>query len=338
MLTIDGEMGEGGGQILRTTLTLSLCLGRAFRIVHIRKRRKRPGLRPQHLVAVEAAATISRADVRGAEPDAQEIIFSPQQITPGNYRFDIGTAGSTSLVLQTLLPALLTAPAPSRLTLLGGTHTPWAPTFEFLDYVYLPLVCRMGAGVTARLDRAGFYPVGGGGITVEIKPVARLRPLTLRERGEVRSMTAHALLAHLPEHIAQRELQVLQTELHLDHSKLHTHFLYNAKGQGNALLLVVESEYCSEVISGIGRRGLRAEKVAQQVVDDARRYLDAEVPVGQHLADQLILLLVLAGGGSYRTLEPDSHTRTNIDAIRAFTEVEIRCEQEDSKRWKVAVH
>ena len=338
MLTIDGDMGEGGGQILRTALTLSLCFGRAFRIVHIRKRRKKPGLRPQHLVAVEAAAAISRADVHGAGRGAQEIVFSPHQLTPGNYRFDIGTAGSTSLVLQTLLPALLTAPAPSHLTLLGGTHNPLAPTFEFLDYVYLPLLRRMGARVTARLDRAGFYPVGGGSMTVEIEPVAQLQPLTLLERGKIQSLTAHALLAHLPEHIAQRELQVLQTELQLDRSKLHTHLLDNAQGQGNALLLVIESEHCNEVISGFGRRGLRAEKVAQQVVDDVRRYLDAAVPVGQHLADQLILLLVLAGGGSYRTMEPDSHTRTNIDAISAFTEADIRCEREDSKRWRVAVH
>jgi RNA 3'-terminal phosphate cyclase (ATP) len=337
MLSIDGDMGEGGGQILRTSLTLSLCLGRPFRIVNIRARRKRPGLQPQHLVAVEAAAAIGRADVRGAEQGACEILFEPRQLTPGEYRFDIGTAGSTNLVLQTVLPALLTAPAASRLTLLGGTHNPLAPTFEFLNYAYLPLLRRMGPKVKARLERAGFYPVGGGSMSVEVEPVAQLEPLALMERGKLHALTAHALLAHLPEHIAQRELQVLQRGLTMDSARLHSHQLHDAKGRGNALILVIESEHCNEVISGIGRPGLRAETVAQGVVDQARRYLAADVPVGQHLADQLVLLLALAGGGRYRTLEPDSHTRTNLDVVHAFTASRIACERGDDHRWTLAV-
>ncbi|HEY5776679.1 MAG TPA: RNA 3'-terminal phosphate cyclase [Xanthomonadales bacterium] len=337
MLTIDGDMGEGGGQILRTALTLSLCQGRAFRIVNIRRRRNNPGLRAQHLAAVNAAATIGHAEVRGADLGSREIIFKPQQPAAGQYHFDIGTAGSTSLVLQTLLPPLMTASAGSRITLVGGTHNPLAPSFEYLHYVYLPLLRRMGAKVSAQMDRAGFYPAGGGSITVDIETIAQLQPLTLLQRGKLKSLSAYALLAHLPEHIAERELQVLQTELQLERSKLHTQILDSANGQGNVLLLVIESEYCNEVICGFGRRGLRAETVARQVVNDARRYLDAAVPVGQHLADQLILLLALAGSGSYRTLEPDSHTRTNIDVIRAFTEVHISCEREDIQRWRVTV-
>jgi RNA 3'-terminal phosphate cyclase (ATP) len=337
MLTIDGDMGEGGGQILRTALTLSLCFRQPFRIVHIRARRKRPGLQPQHLVAVSAAAAIGRADVRGAELDSREILFEPRQLNPGEYHFDIGTAGSTSLVLQTLLPALLTAKAASRLTLLGGTHNPLAPTYEYLQYAYLPLLRRMGARVTARLERAGFYPAGGGSMSVEVEPVTRLQPLTLPERGEIQGLTAHALLAHLPQHIAQRELQVLQNGLQIDSARLHTQHLDNAVSPGNALILVIESEHCNEVISAIGRRGLRAETVAQQVVDSARHYLNAGVPVGQHLADQLLLPLVLAGGGCYRTLAPDSHTLTNIDVIRSFVDTKIACEQIDTLRWELVV-
>ena len=337
MLTIDGDMGEGGGQILRTALTLSLCHGQAFRIVNIRRRRNKPGLRAQHLAAVNAAAAIGRAEVHGAGLGAREIIFKPQQPAAGQYHFDIGTAGSTSLVLQTLLPPLLTASARSHITLVGGTHNPLAPSFEYLHYVYLPLLRRMGARVSEQLERAGFYPAGGGSMTVDIEPVTQLQPLTLLQRGKLKSMAAYALLAHLPGHIAERELQVLQTELKLERSKLHTQILDSANGQGNVLLLVIESEHCNEVICGFGRRGLRAEKVAHQVVNEARRYLDAAVPVGQHLADQLILLLALAGAGSYRTLEPDSHTRTNIDVIRAFTGLQIHCEAEDSQRWRVTV-
>jgi RNA 3'-terminal phosphate cyclase (ATP) len=330
-------MGEGGGQILRTSLTLSLCLNRPFRIRHIRARRKKPGLQPQHLVAVTAAATVGRAEVHGAAPGATEILFAPRQLTPGDYRFDIGTAGSTSLILQTLLPALLSAPTASRLGLLGGTHNPLAPPYEFLRFAYLPLLRRMGAGVTAKLDRAGFYPVGGGSVSVEIQPVKQLRPLNLPERGELKSLTAHALLARLPEHIAVRELQTLQRQLKMENSQLHIQHLHTAKCPGNALILVIESEHCTEVISAIGRRGLPAEKVAQNIVDQARRYLNANVPVGQHLADQLLIPLVLAGSGCYNTLEPDSHTRTNIEVIHAFTDADLRCEQLDQQRWTLTV-
>lgn len=337
MLTIDGDMGEGGGQILRTALTLSLCLNRPFRITHIRARRKRPGLQPQHLVAVNAASAIGRADVHGAEHGAQEIVFEPRQLTPGDYRFDIGTAGSTSLVLQTVLPALLTAKSRSRITLIGGTHNPLAPTYEYLDYVYLPLLRRMGAKVTARLERAGFYPVGGGSITVEVQAVERLEPLTLLQRGRILRVTAYALLARLPAHIAERELNVLKARLHLPESRLKTRLLTDTSGPGNALIMVIESEYCNEVLSAIGRRGLPAEAVAQQLADETREYLDADVPVGRHLADQLMIPLALAGAGSYRTMEPDSHARTNRDVIRIFTGTRIRCEQESGQSWVVSV-
>ena len=337
MLSIDGHMGEGGGQIFRTSLTLSLCFNRPFRIRHIRARRKKPGLQPQHLVAVTAAAAVGHAEVHGAALGATEILFAPRELTPGDYRFDIGTAGSTSLILQTLLPALLTAPTASRLTLLGGTHNPLAPPYEFLRFAYLPLLRRMGAGVTAKLDRAGFYPVGGGSVSVEIQPVKQLRPLNLPERGELKSLTAHALLARLPEHIAVRELQTLLRQLKMENSQLHIQHLHTAKCPGNALILVIESEHCTEVISAIGRRGLPAEKVAQNIVDQARRYLNANVPVGQHLADQLLIPLVLAGSGCYNTLEPDSHTRTNIEVIHAFTDADLRCEQLDQQRWTLTV-
>lgn len=337
MLRIDGDMGEGGGQILRTSLTLSLCLGRPVHLVQIRARRKNPGLQPQHLAAIRAAAAIGRADVDGATQGSQEVQFQPNGITAGEYRFDIGTAGSTSLLLQTVLPALLQASSPSQLTLLGGTHNPLAPPFEFLQYAYLPLLRRMGADVRAYLERPGFYPAGGGAIRVEVEPSARLQPLTLLERGEIQSLTAKALLAHLPEHIAQRELRVVQNALNLDFSQLQTRHLNESRSQGNALLLIIESTHCNEVISGFGRRGLRAEMVAEGVVQQARRYLSADVPVGGHLADQLLVLLALCGAGRYRTLEPDSHTRTNMDVIRAFTGAEVRCEQIDARRWELAV-
>jgi RNA 3'-terminal phosphate cyclase (ATP) len=174
-------------------------------------------------------------------------------------------------------------------------------------------------------------------MSVEVQPLTPPRPLKLLQRGQLKSLTAHALLAQLPEHIAERELQTLQKQLGLDGSRMHTHHIHTAACTGNALILVIESEHCNEVISAIGRRGLPAEIVAQRVVEQAREYLRADVPVGQHLADQLLLPLAVAVGGCYRTLKPDSHTRTNIDVIHAFTGADIRCRQVDEQSWELSV-
>ena len=183
MLVIDGAMGEGGGQILRSALALSLCLNKPFRITNIRANRDKPGLRPQHLVAVQAAAKIADAKVDGATKSSQLLEFIPGSIKPGEYSFDIGTAGSTTLVLQTILPALLTAAQPSTIQLHGGTHNPLAPPFDFFQQAFVPLLNRMGPRIKTHLQRPGFYPVGGGIVAVTIEPVAKLQPLKIVERG-----------------------------------------------------------------------------------------------------------------------------------------------------------
>ncbi len=186
MITIDGSQGEGGGQVLRTSLGLSLVTGKAFRIEKIRAGREKPGLLRQHLTAVRAAAQVGGAKVSGDEIGSRTLAFEPEQVRGGEYEFAVGTAGSATLVLQTVLPALIVAGGPSRLTLKGGTHNPWSPPFDFLQKAFLPLLERMGAKVTAELIRPGFYPAGGGEFTVEIQPVpgGRLQPLDLLERGE----------------------------------------------------------------------------------------------------------------------------------------------------------
>jgi RNA 3'-terminal phosphate cyclase (ATP) len=334
---IDGGKGEGGGQILRTALTLSACLGRPLHIVNIRAQRKRPGLQPQHLAAVQAAASICRAAVEGAVKDSQELRFEPSQVMAGSYHFSVGTAGSTTLVLQTVLPALLLAEQPSQLVIEGGTHNPLAPPFDFLQHAFLPLLNRMGPTVTARLERPGFAPRGGGRLHVAVQPATRLRPLAITERGVVRSQHAEVLLAHLPEPIARRELAVLQRQLGYDDSQLRFRWANDAYGPGNVVNAIIESEHVTECFSAFGQRGLPAEVVAQQVVDQVRRYLQAGVPVGLHLADQLLLPLVLAGGGTFVTLQPSSHTLTNIDIIRAFVGVDIQTREIADDVWKVSV-
>lgn len=337
MLEIDGSMGEGGGQILRTALSLSLHLQQPFRLINIRRSRRNPGLQRQHLAAVQAAARIGRAEVEGAELNSIELRFAPHDLVAGRYRFDIGSAGSTTLLLQALLLPLVLADRPSHLTLIGGTHNPLAPTFEFLQQAYLPLLATMGAGVELTLRRHGFYPAGGGEIEVHIHPVSHLKPLHLIERGAIREMRAVSLLARLPEHIAQRELKVVAEGLQLPAQALQVEQTELAYCPGNVVQVTVQSEACTELFSAIGQRGVPAEEVAEGLVRQVRRFLAAEVPVGQYLADQLLLPLALAGGGSFITLQPDRHTPTNIAVIRRFLALPITMTELAADRWRIDV-
>jgi RNA 3'-terminal phosphate cyclase (ATP) len=323
MITIDGGQGEGGGQVLRSSLSLALATGQPFSIERIRAGRAKPGLLRQHLTAVNAAATISEATVEGAALGGERLSFQPGAVRPGDYHFAVGTAGSALLVLQTVLPPLLTASAPSQLTIEGGTHNPAAPPFDFLARVFVPLVERMGPRMTLQLERVGFYPAGGGCVRVGIEPVPALRPLSLLERGAVVTTQARALISRVPRHVAERELRVVTKRLGWSDGSLAIETLDNSPGPGNALLLEVVCEQVSEICSSIGEVGVRAEGVAERAVHDMRRYLASGVPVGRHLADQLLLLLALAGGGEFRTLALTRHALTNAAVLRAFLPVTI---------------
>ena len=327
-MRIDGSTGEGGGQVLRTALALSLCLDKPVRIVNIRAKRKKPGLRPQHLTSVLAAAEISQAEVTGAELSSTDLIFKPHRLSPGNYRFIMATAGSTTLVLQTILPALLTASGPSHLILEGGTHNPMAPPFDFLVHGFLPILQRMGSRVSVRLWKPGFYPAGGGRIGVDIDPVNRLNPIELLDRGRIMSKNAVAVVSRLPEHIACRELDVIRHEFGLPDNCLETRVEKRAKGPGNVMYVMVESEQITEVFTGFGLRGVRAEKVARGVAREMRRYLEAEgAAAGKYLADQLLLPFTLAGEGAFSTMTPSRHTLTNMEIIRLFTGRAFLCQR-----------
>jgi RNA 3'-terminal phosphate cyclase (ATP) len=202
MLEIDGARGEGGGQILRSSLALSLVTGTPFRIVNIRAGRKRPGLMRQHLTAVQAAVEVGQARVRGAEVGSRDLTFEPKAIRAGDYHFSVGTAGSATLVLQTVFPALALAKGPSTVTVEGGTHNPMAPPFDFLARAFLPLIERMGPRCQAVLERPGFYPAGGGRFRVSVEPAPAFARLDLRERGEIRGRRATAVVALLARSIA----------------------------------------------------------------------------------------------------------------------------------------
>ncbi|HEY3447024.1 MAG TPA: RNA 3'-terminal phosphate cyclase [Myxococcales bacterium] len=337
MIVIDGSSGEGGGQIVRTSLALSLCTGKAFRIEKVRAGRAKPGLMRQHLTAVEAAQAIGAAQVKGAAVRSTALGFTPTAVKPGAYTFSIGTAGSATLVLQTVLPALLTASGPSTLVLEGGTHNPLAPPYDFLARCFLPLVAAMGPRITATLQQPGFYPAGGGRFTVEITPAAKLSPLELCERGEIKRRLARALVAHLPETIAHRELKVVKDELGWTGDELRAEEIPRSRGPGNLLLLELESARLTEVVTAFGEKGVASEAVARKAVAEARRYLDAGVPVGEHLADQLMIPLALAGGGRFRTLPLSLHARTQIDVIGRFLDVAIRTREVERDVVEVSV-
>lgn len=337
MHQIDGSRGEGGGQVLRTSLALSMITGTPIRIVNIRARRSKPGLMRQHLTAVQAAAAVSKAKVEGAAVGSREITFTPSTVTPGNYRFSIGTAGSTTLILQTVLPALILSSGPSRLKLEGGTHNPLAPPFEFLDRAFLPLLQRMGPSVDVQLHRAGFYPAGGGSLSVTIHPVEKVQGLDLLERGEIRNRRGTVLHANLPAHIADREVKKLGELTSWDPASFEIHHVDSA-GPGNAVLLELESENVTEVFTAFGEVGVSAENVAEKAVREMRDYLKADVPVGEHLADQLLLPLALAGSGSYRSLPLSLHARTQVELIPEFLGVRIGVvEEEGGRGWRVGV-
>jgi RNA 3'-terminal phosphate cyclase (ATP) len=335
-IDIDGSEGEGGGQLLRTALTLSLVTGRPFRIGSIRGRRPKPGLLRQHLTAVRAAAEIGRARVSGAELGSQSLSFEPSEIQAGDYELAIGTAGSATLVFQTLLPALLQGREPSRLTIEGGTHNPSAPPFDFLARTFLPILRRMGAVVDARLERHGFYPAGGGRITFEIQPCPALQPLLLVHRGSVR-VHARAVLASLPDSIGKREIGIVRDRLNLERDQCRVEAVETSVGPGNILLIDVEGESITEVVTGFGIKGVSAEKVASDACDEAESYLRSDAPVGSHLADQLLIPIALAGRGSFRTLSPTAHTLANAAVVRRFLDVPIAIDADGDAAYRVTI-
>lgn len=334
MLQLDGSRGEGGGQILRTSLALAMITGQSFQIRRIRAGRAKPGLMRQHLTAVKAAAKVCSAELDGAELKSQDLTFEPGSVQAGEYRFDIGTAGSATLVLQTVLPGLMTADKPSHLTLCGGTHNTHAPPYDFLAKSFLPLLKRMGPQVTATLVRPGFFPVGGGEVVVDIQPARSLKPLEMTDVGRVLRRQATAIVSRLPRHIAQREVDTVRRKLGLSERETTVEEV-QARGPGNVVVVEIERECVTEVFTGFGQRGVKAEKVAAGAAREAKRYLDAEVPVGEHLADQLLLPLALAGGGRYRTTEPTPHTTTNVETIAAFLDVTIEISEVGDRAFEV---
>lgn len=280
---------------------------------------------------------MSAAEVTGASVGSRELTFCPGRCHGGTYSFSIGTAGSTTLVLQTILPGLLFANEPSVVSVEGGTHNPHSPPYEFLARAYLPLIARLGARVASDLERPGYYPAGGGRLRVRIEPTQALRRMDLLERGAILTKKGTATAANLPRAIAQREISTLQRALGWDSSCFEVITRRDSPGPGNVVSVEIESEHAREIFTSFGERGVRAEAVAERVAAEVQDYLAHDVPVGSHLANQLVLLMALAGGGSFRTLAPSLHTTTQLELIPRFLNVACRSTEEEAGTFRIDV-
>lgn len=337
MIAIDGSEGEGGGQVLRTALSLSLATGQPFTMTNIRANRARSGILRQHMTAIEAACAIGSADCKDLAVGASEITFVPGHVTSGEYHFAVGTAGSTSLVLQTILPPLMLADGPSRLTLEGGTHNIFAPPFDFIERAFLPLLNRMGPAISAVLKRPGFYPAGGGRIEVEIQPAKTLKALDLLDRGGLRRVEARAVVAALPGIIAVKELASVEKILGWPADARKIVQLSERIGPGNIVLLEAEFDHVTEVISGFGKLGVSADVVGEKAARRMAGFLSSTAAVGPYLADQLLLPLALAGGGSFTTVQPSDHSRTAAQVISQFLPLKIDFEAHEDGHHIVTI-
>ena len=332
-IQIDGRHGEGGGQILRTALTLSAICQVPLHIHHVRGNRKKPGLRPQHLIALHSLATITKAKVQGATIDSHELIFEPGEIHGGNYSFHIGTAGSTSLVLQAMIPVLLIGKTLSKIRITGGTHVPWSPSFHYLKTVFLPALQKMGANVTVKIDKWGWYPKGGGTIRAVIKNTEDLTPIHLFNRGKLRYLHILSAVSNLPVSIAERQQD--QSIKRLEHLGLiPTTDVQNApsSGQGTVLFLHAQCEGGGGGFTSLGKKGKRAENVANEACDECIKFLHSKGVIDIHLADQLVLYMALARGRSILITERiTEHLLTNIWVIQQFLPVSFDIEKETGK-------
>ena len=339
MIQIDGSIGEGGGQVLRTSLALSILTRQELHITLIRHRRSKPGLMAQHLKSVEAAARVCRGSVEGASTGSQELTFRPEEPHSGKYTFEIGTAGSTSLVLQTIFLPLCLAERTSTVTLTGGTHVPWSPCFEYLSLQWLPYLQQMGIRAELTLEQAGFYPPGGGSIRAVIHPTRSISPLSIPARGALQRIQGISAVANLDEDIARRQkIQALRRlEPRCRETKIKATSVPSPV-KGTYIVLLAEFAGSRACFSALGARGKPAERVADEAVDGLEEFLTTDGAIDPYLADQLLLPMALAEGISqFRTSRVTQHLLTNAEIIRQFLPVAIDINGEQDQPGDVFV-
>lgn len=342
MLYIDGSYGEGGGQILRTALALSVLSGKPVEIDHIRAGRRNPGLMAQHVMSVRAISETCGARVEGLDFGSQHIRFMPGPVHGGPYTLDVArvraSAGSTGMIFQTVVPVLGFAEVPSELTLQGGTHTLWAPPIDYLSDVFLPMVHPMGFHAEIRTERWGWYPEGGGIVHAHVEPCAGLKGLVLEKRGRLLEITGRSVVSNLPLSIAERQRDRVWARLGQEGLWAEIALLKAPSvGRGTLVFLFARFEHGMAGFSALGARGKRAEQVAEEAVNALLAYLHSEASVDPHLSDQFILYMALAEGTSvFTTSQVTSHLLTNIWVVKHF--LPVRCEVHGSIGQPGQVH
>jgi len=342
MIIIDGRMGEGGGQILRSALSCSILTGKAIKIVNIRANRKNPGLAAQHLTCVKAAGKICDAGITGAELRSKQIEFYPGKITGSSFKCDVGTAGSVMLIFQTVLYPLLLGASRTSIKLIGGTHVEWSPSFHYINEIFLPILRTMGIKTGLELERAGFFPKGGGKVQGLVASLLEdVKPLRLEQRGEVKHMKLMTFTADLPENVPTREVSEFRRTIgYLPRKPEIVRSKGTANNPGNVFLFSVEYENGFAGFQSIAKRGKRAETLAREVVKDYRLFSDSGATVDASLADQLILPCVFAEGESvYTTPRVTKHLTTNAEVVKMFfPDVKIEIEGTQDSFGKVTIN
>jgi RNA 3'-terminal phosphate cyclase (ATP) len=326
---VDGSAGEGGGQILRTSLALSCITGKNLHIENIRAARRKPGLARQHLSCVQAACQICAGQCRGAALGSQVLDFQPGPVRSGDFSFDVGSAGSASLVIQTVLPALLLADKPSTVTVTGGTHNPWAPPFDFLRETFLPAIAAAGFRGDCRLIKHGFFPAGGGEISFAVQPWQEKPSQAIHfcEPPEKPEVHSRIYTARLPAHIAHRQEKLLcQSGLSI---KSFEHIdATDSDGPGNCVILRIRGSHRTTVFTAFGKKGKPSERVVDEVASLARSFISSGAAVDRFSADQLLIYMALSKTGCYTTNDLSTHLTTNIETIKKFLPADFVMEEQ----------
>ena len=328
MVELDGSFGEGGGQILRSSLALALITGKPFRLRNVRANRPKPGLQPQHLMSVRAAARVGNATVTGDSLGSRELTFEPGRVSPGRYHFAIGTAGATGLVLHTVyLPLALRTDAPSEVILEGGTHVSTSPVFHFLAVTWRAYMARIGIHVSLEMKRPGFYPRGGGLVVANISPCPAVKGLHITDRPELTTATGLSAAAGVPEHVAKRQARRATVRLRDRGVEADIPQESWSGGPGSVLAVVFDQAPVPTLFFGLGARGKPAESVADEAADQALAYLASGAPVDAHSADQLVLPLAFSDESSeFLVAEVTRHLLTNVAVIHSFIDRGIMVE------------